>query len=196
MKNEKEYEALREEILQNQGRRLTVASLSVVVVTAMLGWAITDPDKCSGEAVSTLLLAFLTAACCLTFMFGRSNAKIGTYIQIFHENTPLGPGWEGRGMTFDKRASRLNLNNALSLLYLGLAAMSLVIPLLQCSGTVKHYPLLVFIGLIFVVTLSGVAFFSYPRTKYISYWEHIKKEEQDSQTDDDNDPNPLDAAVD
>jgi len=42
---EKEYDTLRQEIMHWQSRRFSVVTGSLVVVIAILGWAINAPDK-------------------------------------------------------------------------------------------------------------------------------------------------------
>jgi|KBSSwiStaDraftv2_1062776.scaffolds.fasta_scaffold2020414_1 hypothetical protein len=70
---EKEYDTLRQEIMHWQSRRFSVVTGSLVVVIAILGWAINAPDKWSWTIVSSILFAILSIAGYMTWLILRSS---------------------------------------------------------------------------------------------------------------------------
>lgn len=94
-----EYECLRSEIHEWQDRRFTVLVASIGFVTAILGLKIVDEsaEAESWPLVSSLLLAFLSAACALIWYTRRACAKIAAYLVVFHESEcQSSSGWEER----------------------------------------------------------------------------------------------------
>ena len=178
MGENKEFETLRQEIIQNQSRRLTLASGSIIMVTAILGWVISSPDAWPGGIISSLLLAVLIAPCCLTTMYARANARISTYIEVFHEDGPPGMGWEGRIRQYHADFGWFDLNKALSLLYLGIGIVSVVIPRSVCTKTMESWYLLSVTIIVFFVVLIFMAFYSYPKERCIRNWKEIKEREE------------------
>lgn len=89
MKLNNEYDSLRQEILNWQDKRFTMVSGSIILVTAILGIIVKNNTSISGEILSSVLLAFLTCVCLLTWYFGTSNSRLGAYIEVFYEkDTP------------------------------------------------------------------------------------------------------------
>lgn len=119
-----EYDALRNEIIEWQNRRFQVLTASITVVGAVLGFGQAAQDKISFELVETGLMLFLSVACVITGYCGQSNAKIGTYIQVFHENNN---GWETHVTNFTNRLG-MNLNSLLLSVYGVMGIVALQIP--------------------------------------------------------------------
>ncbi len=93
---EKEYDTLRQEIMHWQSRGFSVVTGSLVVVIAILGWAINSPDKWSWTIVSSILLAILSIAGFMTWLIGLLKSRISTYLEVFHEADSAELGWERR----------------------------------------------------------------------------------------------------
>lgn len=177
---DKEYEALRQEILQWQSRRFTIVGGSIIIVTTILGWIITTPAKWSWEIASILPLAFLISACYLTWLFSRFNVMIGAYLEVFHESD-----WDRRVRVFKSGIKAIRLNSALALLYSGLGVISVVISYTVCSKPSTKFGIGLFVAvfLLFVFMLTNLTFLSYPRKRYVSRWQKIKTQEQGEKND-------------
>ncbi|MBA7493703.1 hypothetical protein ES702_04265 [subsurface metagenome] len=182
---DKEYEALRQEILQWQSRRFTVVGGSIVIVTAILGWVTMAPEKWSWAIASVLPLTFLVSVCYLTWLFIRFNIRIGTYLQVFHESA-----WERRKRAFLRDIKKFRrgiktfrLSWGLALLYGGLGVVSIVIPHTVClkPSTKPEIILFTAVAFLFVFMLVVLAFFPHPTQLYISQWQKMKDQEAGGQ---------------
>lgn len=171
-----EYQALRQEILEWQTRRFTIVSGAIVVVTAVLGWITQNPDEWPWAIASTVLLAPLACACYLTWLFGSFNARLGTYLEVFHESKEGRRGWEERNREFRAGLEILNLNAALALVYLVLGGVSFSVPLAVANGSTSGFQYAVFAlaAAVFVSTILLATLRSYPRGDYVSKWKAIK----------------------
>ncbi|MBI2842099.1 MAG: hypothetical protein HYX78_01730 [Armatimonadetes bacterium] len=166
-----EYQALRQEILEWQKSRFTVAGGTVAVVTAFLGWVVTAPDKWSWEVAALLPLAFLTSACYMTWLFARFNAMIGTYLEVFHNSL-----WEKKSREFRDDCIFLRLNGLIAGMYLSLGIICLVLPHAVCRRptSAAGIILLVLVLSAFATGLAGLAFRSYPRSQFEKKWQAIR----------------------
>lgn len=179
-----EYQALRQEILEWQTRRFTIVSGAILVVTAVLGWITQSPNEWPWPVASALLLAPLACASYLTWLFGTFNARLGTYLEVFHESKEGRKGWEERNKAFRAGSEMLNLNAALALVYLVLGGVSLFVPIAVAEGdtTGFQYVVLALAAAAFVSAILYVALRSYPRDAYVVKWKSIRENERSGQS--------------
>ena len=129
-----EYEALRSEIIEWQGRRMATASGTVVVVTAVLGWIVQAPTRWAWTEGSAILLVAIGSAAWLTYIFGMNALRMGTYLEVFHEVAE--PAWESRNADRSVPRQRwANLNSGLAVVYAALAALSVFAPWVAANGS-------------------------------------------------------------
>lgn len=145
-----EYTALRQEIVEWQGRRFTAASAVIVVVTLVLGWLIQNPHKWSWANAATLLVGLLGAGCYLTWMFRMLTDKIGAYLVVFHDSA-----WERRTRAFRDESTRVDMNFGFALVYVVLALIAVVIPVTVSTRPATTAQEVVFA---FVATAATLAF--------------------------------------
>ena len=179
---EKEYDTLRQEIMHWQARRFSVATGSSVIVTAILGWAVSAPDKWSWTVVSSILFAMLTIAGYMTWIMGLLNSRISTYLEVFHEGDSAEIGWERRHRKPERRFA--TSRGTYALMYFAIAVISLAISITVCRAEPTPLSIYVF-GLFTASLLSALWFLVYkarPWAKYIEQWEQIKIEEIQSPT--------------
>jgi len=181
---DKEYECLREEILSWQEKRFTLVSASVVLVTTALGFASDGKTTWPWEVVSSIILAFLLCVCLLTWYFGTSNARLGAYIEVFYETDDQPYRWHKRNRLFKQDSflyKFLNFNSCLALIYLVLGIASVVVPSKFGPPTnKKFFYLLIILVLLFLFMIVLVVGFSYPRKRYVSYWQKVKEVESEN----------------
>lgn len=175
---DKEYDFLRKEILEGQNRRFTIISGTTAIVTAFIGWVVNNPTQWTWTLSSALLLLIISSANYLTWFFGQSNARIGTYLEVFHESIIEDIGWEGRNRRFGIKM--LNLNTGIALIYLGLGTLSIIMPFTVCTKVFTLMELIFFciILVIYSFTLILLFFKSYPRAEYLNIWRKVKNEEK------------------
>ncbi len=174
-----EYESLREEILAWQNRRFMILTASITFVSAILGLDAVQKNTAVVEwsLITSLLWLFLSSMAVLTWYAGRANAKIATYLRVFHEENG---GWESRLAPMSESAW-FNLNIMVLLVYGGLGIFSLVIPCsIRYSVVIEnhenqHFKLLLFSGVCFLVALIRLGWGN-PSKKYIEKWEVVKTE--------------------
>ena len=128
-----EYAALRAEILAWQNRRFVVLTISVSLVTGILGLDAVTQERSLLDwgFISAILLFFLGSCATLTWYARRSNAVIAAYIMVFHEAEA--EGWEKRHNEIKKKIKLLglfdlNLNLVILLIYIVLSIVSILIP--------------------------------------------------------------------
>jgi hypothetical protein len=174
---EMEYETLREEILQCQSRRFSVVTGSLVIVFAILGWVVSAPDKLSWTLVSSLILFLLTIAGCMTWLIGRSNSGISTYLEVFHEKGSTEIGWERRHRKFKRKLA--GSKGAYIAMYLGVGILSVVMAKEVCAAapSLQSIRMFYFSTGTFLLMLVTLTFWSRPWKRYISKWEKIRDEE-------------------
>ena len=174
---DQEYETLRKEIMHWQARRFSVVTGSLVIVIALLGWAVSAPEKWSWTAVSAMLLGMLTIAGCMTWMIGLLNSSISTYLEVFHEGPSTEIGWERRHRKFKK--SFVSSKVAYAMMYLGAGVLSVAVSKAVCraqstwSSRIASY---VF-GVSFLSTLALMIFVARPWKNYVALWKRIRDEE-------------------
>lgn len=173
---EKEYDTLRQEIMNWQSRRFSVVTGSLVIVIAILGWAVTAPDKWSWTVVSSILFAMLSIAAYMTWLVGRLITRIGTYLEVFHE-TDCDIGWEKR-----QRKSKGNFvssKGAYATMFFGVGIISFSVSLTVCRAQATTPSILLFS--VFAASLLSMvivlAFGKRPWDKYIQQWQEIKTQE-------------------
>ena len=129
---EKEYDALRQEIMHWQSRRFSLVTGSLIIVIAILGWAVNAPDKWSWTVVSAILFAMLSIASYMTWLVGLLISRISTYLEVFHENDSADIGWERR-----QRKSKGNFvssKGAYATMFFGVGIISLAVSLTVCKA--------------------------------------------------------------
>jgi FtsH-binding integral membrane protein len=170
---DKEYDSLRKEIIEWQTRRFTVASGSIVAVVAVLGWAINSPSRWSWTIVSSLLLSVIAIACYLIWLFGLFNTRISTYIEVFHETDPIGIGWERRHRV--PRRHFVSSRGAFTLLFGGVAFLSILIPIIVCqpASSIKGKVLFGTALIFFLIAVWALGFRPPPHRKYLDQWRKI-----------------------
>jgi len=182
---DKEYECLHEEILNWQDKRFTLVSASIILVTTALGLVSEGKNTWPWEIVSSIILAFLFCVCLLTWYFGTSNARLGAYIEVFYETADQPYyRWHTRNRAFKHEILLyrfLSFNSCLALIYLVLGVSSIVIPSkFQFPTNSNFLYLLLTLFLLFLVTIVLLIGFSYPRKRYVSYWQKVKEREADN----------------
>lgn len=178
---DKEYESLREEILNWQEKRFTLASASIVLITTALGFISEGKNTWPWEVSTSIILVFLLCVCLLTWYLGTSNARLGAYIEVFYETEDQPYRWHRRNRLFKDDFflyKILHFNSCLALIYLVLGISAIVVPL-KFGLPIDRKFLYLLIPLIFlfftmIVLLIG---FSYPRKRYVAYWQKVKEME-------------------
>jgi len=171
---EKEYDTLRQEIMHWQSRRFSVVTGSLVVVIAILGWAINAPDKWSWTIVSSILFAILSIAGYMTWLIGLLTSRISTYLEVFHEANSVEIGWERRHRA--PKRNFLSSKGAYSLMYLGVGFISFIVSRTVCQAQPSTLSRVLFflIAASFLSMVSVLAFGKRPWKRYIEQWEQIK----------------------
>ena len=176
--NDSEYQALRAEILGWQGHRITIATWTVVVVTAVLGWIIQAPHRWAWADGSSILMATLASAAILTRFLGLNALRLGTYLEVFHERDD---GWESRNKKFREGRTWQNLNTGIAIIYTALGAVSIAVPILATDRTPSAGSYVVFA---LAVCLAGGAIILLlvmpgERDQHVKRWEALRDEEQE-----------------
>lgn len=179
---ENEYESLRQEALNWQQNRIKLVSLSIVLITATLGLVskLGQDFPCPREILSSILLAFIICVCLLTWYYGKSTARLGTYIEVFHEKKSDEYHWHIRNSKFlekRKMPKILSLNACLALIYLVLGLASVFIPL-GFDFNLQYYEIFYSLVAIYIVVLILLFGFSYSRKTYKAVWEGIRLDEE------------------
>ena len=126
-----EYDTLRQEALLWQTRRFTVVSASLVLTGAVLGWAHGTQEFRQAASLSCFLLVFLSTAIYLSPYCGIASAKIGAYIQVFHETRDTSCRWQTRNLRLPHHAA---LAPSLAILYLALGLIICASPFVSTSS--------------------------------------------------------------
>jgi len=176
-----EYAGLRNEILQWQAARFVILGLTVTIAVALTGVLISNEVDFEAQLNVISLVYFLVAfSCLLSWYAGFSNTVIASYIIVFHETGR--EGWEKNLILFNNKFSeKFNLNFLISLIYLvisfsiGLLIWHENLDLIKPTWQIGLH----FISILFLIfSLIFMAFYSYPREKYIEKWKEIFKENQ------------------
>ena len=174
----KEYDALRNELLQWQSRRITLVNISAIVITALLGIEKSTTAQ-DWAVVSSVLLLFLACVCYLTSYCGASSRTIGTYLEHYHGKSK----WEERLGQFKSRTLRkfVNLNTGLALIYLVMGVLAYAVPsnLFRKDVCENYHKLLLSAVILFVIfwtwlLLSSMVLSSRLRKKDKKNWEKIE----------------------
>ncbi len=181
-----EYEALRQEILQWQRIRFTVAGLAVTISGAVLAYFAKASTGVPWQFPPLIILWVLTWAALMSYMFGRCNCSIGTYIGVFMEHRAK--GWENRKQKFRTVPRRLSMNTGLGLMYMVLGTVSIIESkyVATVSMGVHGTVLLTVTAAVFAGAVTLLMFKSYPREQFSRQWERIKADEQDTSRSDAN----------
>lgn len=175
---EKEYDALRDELLQWQSRRITLVNISAIVITALLGLEKSTTSQ-DWEVVSSVLLIFLACVCYLTAYCGASSRTIGAYLECFHGESK----WEERLSLFKKKSPRkyFNLNFDLALIYLVMGILAVVVPrILSGNHMHKDYRELFLIAAVLFILclvwlfLSSIVLSGWLKKRDREKWENVK----------------------
>ena len=172
-----EFEALRNELLQWQSRRITLVNTSAIVITALLGLEKSNisPDW---AAVSSVLLLFLACVCYLTAYCGASGRTLGTYLEHYHGKSK----WEERLGKFKSGSLRkvVNLNTGLAFIYLVMGVLAYAVPSNLFRDKVSNdYRILLLSAVILFgiswiwLSLSSTALLRWLRKKDRKRWENI-----------------------
>jgi MFS family permease len=174
---EKEYETLRKEIMQWQAHRFALASGSLIVVFAILGWAVNASDKWSWPLLSSVILALLILIIYLSWLMGLFMSRISTYLEVFHELGSTELGWERRHRV--PHRNFLSSKGAYAAMYFVLAAVSVVVSVATCRAapTRMHYVMFGVTVTILIGALFVLIFRSHPWDKYRKQWEKLKDKE-------------------
>jgi hypothetical protein len=175
--NDSEYQALRAEILGWQGHRITIATWTVVVVTAVLGWIIQAPHRWAWPDGSAILMATLASAAILTRILGLNALRLGTYLEVFYEADE--PGWESRNRVVRKGRAWENLNTGIAIIYTALGAVSIAVPILATDRTPSAGSYVVFAlavcaagGAVVLLVMPG------ERGRQLERWEKVRDDER------------------
>ena len=174
---EKEYDTLRQEIMQWQSRRFSVVTGSLVIVIAILGWSVNAPDKWSWTVVSSMLFAMLSIAGYMTWLLGLLTSRISTYLEVFHEDDSDDLGWERR----HRKPARnfISSKGAYATMYFGVGLISLAVSSAVCKAQPTMPSIILFsvFAASFLSMLIVLAFGKRPWDKYIKQWKEIKAQE-------------------
>ena len=170
---EAEYTSLRTEMLSWQNRRFSILATAITLTIGFLGLdgILKGESTVSWGVITSILWFFLGSVASLTWYASRANAKLAAYISVFHEDQEK--GWENRLRQLkNKGLDRLDLNIMMLSIYLGLAFLSLVVPL-TVRGFISPDTLdllyLSFSGVWFIFCASLLAV-KPPRKIYIEEW--------------------------
>jgi len=174
---EREYDTLRQEIMQWQARRFSLVTGSLIVVVAILGWAVNAPDKWSWTVVSSILFAMLSIAGYMTWLIGLLNTRIGTYLEVFHEEDSADIGWERRQR--DRKGNFISSKGAYATMFFGVGVISLTVSLTVCKAHPSTRSVVLFsvFTASFLATVMVLAFGKRPWDRYIRQWQEIKAHE-------------------
>ncbi|HEX8173989.1 MAG TPA: hypothetical protein VF543_02600 [Pyrinomonadaceae bacterium] len=174
---EKEYDTLRQEIMHWQSRRFSVVTGSLIIVIAILGWAVNAPDKWSWAVVSSILFAMLSIAGYMTWLIGLLISRISTYLEVFHEDHSENIGWERRHRI--PKRNFISSKGAYATMFFGVGIISLAVSLTVCTAPATSRSITLFSLFVasFLSMIIGLAFGKRPWDKYIKQWKEIKDQE-------------------
>jgi membrane protein YdbS with pleckstrin-like domain len=177
---EKEYETLRKEIMQWQAQRFAVASGTLVVVFAILGWSVNASDKWSWPVLSSVILALLTLVAYLSWLMGLFMSRISTYLEVFHEKDSTTLGWERRHRVPHRHF--FSSKGAYAALYFVLAVVSTAVSIFTCgkAASQEMYVLFAAFVIFFLVMLWVLIFRSHPWARYLEQWNDLKTQEMNA----------------
>jgi hypothetical protein len=180
---EKEYDTLRQEIMHWQSRRFSVVTGSLIIVTAILGWAVNAPDKWSWTVVSSILFAMLSIAGYMTWLIGLLCSRISTYLEVFHEHDSVDLGWERRHRK--PKRNFISSKGAYATTFFGVGVISLAVALTVCKAHPTPPSIILFFLFTasFLSTVIVLAFGKRPWDKYIKQWQEIKAQEMQLMAD-------------
>ena len=176
-----EYTALRAEILEWQSRRMGIASGTMILVTAVLGWIVQHPKGWAWTTAAAILLVAIASAALLTWIFGLNAIRIGSYVQVFHEEAEHGRGWEGRNAEF-RGPAHLSLNSGLGLVYSALGGIAVTVPYLVATRPATTFSWVVF-ALALAAAAAGVSLVLRPwsrRSDAVERWRALRTRETNS----------------
>jgi hypothetical protein len=187
-----EYQSLRAEIVGWQNFRFVLVGAATAFAAAIMAFTATSNTN---PRLSLSLIVFgLSGAAALSAYAGRSNAKIGSYLQRFYEprisaSSEYSLGWEGRIRKFesDSLMSRfISLDRLLAITYAVLGIVSS----LTLTGVefLKRHSLVITdskstdgsevildIAWLFLIVAVGVLAYGPPRQSYLKRWDTVKE---------------------
>lgn len=156
MNRSDEYAALRQEILEGQKRRVSVTMNTATVVGAVLGLGTSlGPRSVPWAGLSAILVTMLSGAMLFAYYSAEANARMGAYIQAFHES---GEGWETLRAQLPPPyllGLKLDLNVVLAVMYVSLAAVAVAVPWM--AANFRAGPTFGLVVLAFAIILFGIA---------------------------------------
>jgi hypothetical protein len=188
-----EFRAIKDEILLWQQFRVTIALGTVAFWGTAFSWLASSDKSIDWQVLSILLMVLIGSASFICFFLGRGNAKMGAYIEVFLENEETGLQWEGSFRNFgrgprefqlrkEKKIDSLNLNKVFAWLFFSLAVLSILIPPLITSATLKsdlkniiQYAILFLLSILTFWRIYKLNYDSYPRQDLVNEWERMKK---------------------
>ena len=174
---EKEYDTLRQEIMHWQSRGFSLVTGSLIIVIAILGWAINAPDKWSWTIVSSILLSMLSIAGYMTWLIGLLKSRISTYLEVFHEADSDEIGWERRHRA--PRRNFLSSKGAYATMFLGVGVISVAVSVTVCRAqpSTLSLILLILFAASFLSMVGVLGFGKRPWDRYVQQWQELKKRE-------------------
>jgi MFS family permease len=177
-----EHDTLRQEIQHWATRKFTVFAAVVSFSTALNGFLALQT---SGVAVdwriaSCLFYLFFIPATLLTWLFGRFNMKIGTYLAVVEKSR-----WERGVAEFNNRSRKtvFGLNRIFAILYASMAAISVFVSFQSVGFQVAELYSNIACWTLFVVLSSSFVFsiyilyqHSYPVEEFTKTWEEVAEE--------------------
>jgi len=123
MAMKEEYESLRAEIGNWQNFRFILVGVATAFVSTVIGFEPKQGTEGAPRLRLSLIIFALAGAAALSCYAGWGNAKIGAYLQVFHEQSTSDKkytlGWEGRNQKFQgSQWNLLSLNGWLGITYL------------------------------------------------------------------------------
>jgi hypothetical protein len=178
MKPEIEFQSLRDELREWQGRRFTLLSVSSVFLTAYIGWVVNKAENWTWEIASIPILLIVIGASLLTRHFNRLVVRVSTYLEIFHDFK-----WQSRLGLFRRLIGPLKTNQLIGIFYGGTVVTAILTFKTLCKAHKNIDSLILFSVLLLFAAISivAMAFYSSPNQKFLVAWEIAKQKESEAQ---------------
>ncbi len=175
-----ELTTLRQEIQNWQTRKFTTFAAVSSFAAGLNGFIVLSNVPLDGRIVSCVFYILFLPAMLLTWMLGRFNIKLGTYLAVIGNSR-----WE-RGQVYflqKKGYKAFGLNRIFAILYASMAAISITIAFvtggLQQQSQVIGAIVWIFFVLLTIAFIASTVLlyrFSYPVNEFIQAWKSVLSE--------------------
>ena len=185
MKPEIEFQTLREELREWQGRRFTLLGVTSVFLTAYIGWVVNKPENWTWDVASIPIFLIVIGYSLLTRHFNRLVVRVATYLEVFHDFK-----WQTRLSNFRENIGPLHTNQLIALFYAGTLLTAVLTFNILCMDHNNRYILCVvmLLGAVTLVVLANMAFKSFAYIEYLNAWQIVKQAETTTQQENPADP--------